>query len=240
MKSTEQGWVKLHRQILEWEWFDDPNTFRLFIYCLLKANHTDKKYMGVTIKRGTFVTSLEELSKDTKLSVRSVRTCLTRLESTNEVTSQRSFKGTVIQVVKYDDYQVTTNQTTTKRQASDKPTTTTKNDKEIKELNIPTWEEFKEYALLKQQNLDTLSLRHKYDAWVELGWCINRKGSLERIINWKTTLLNTLQYIKTVAPDNDLPPLQKNDAVLATRLQAHMDVLKKQGYTEEQIKHYAK
>ena len=131
MKSSN-GWVKLHRQFLEWEWFDEPNTFRLFIYCLLRANHQDKSYRGDTIKRGTFVTSLDDLSKDTKISVRSVRTSLKRLESTGELTSVRTPKGTVIQVVNYNDYQEVTNETTNERQASDKQVTTNKNVKKEK------------------------------------------------------------------------------------------------------------
>lgn len=130
--ETSTGWVKLHRQFLEWEWFDEPNTCRLFIYCLLKANHQDKSYRGEIIKRGTFVTSLEVLSNDTKISVRSVRTALKRLESTGEVTSKRTTKGTVIQIVKYNNYQVVTNETTNERQTSDKRVTTTKNEKKEK------------------------------------------------------------------------------------------------------------
>ena len=27
----QQGWIKIHRQLTEWEWYDDLNTFRLFI-----------------------------------------------------------------------------------------------------------------------------------------------------------------------------------------------------------------
>lgn len=126
------GWIKLHRQIVEWEWFDEPNTFRLFLYCLLKANHQDKNYRGELIKRGSFVTSLESLSKGTKLSIRNIRTSLSRLESTHELTSKRTRKGTVIQIVNYDNYQEATHEPTRKRQESDKKTTTTKNDKNIK------------------------------------------------------------------------------------------------------------
>lgn len=130
--NNSQGWVRLHRQFLEWEWFDDANVFRLFIYCLLKANHNDNKYRGQVVKRGTFLTSLELLSKDTGLSVRSVRTSLNKLESTGELTSKRNAKGTIIQVVKYDCYQLATSETTNERQASDKQVTTNKNDKKEK------------------------------------------------------------------------------------------------------------
>jgi len=194
--ETSTGWVKLHRQFLEWEWFDEPNTCRLFIYCLLKANHQDKNYRGETIKRGTFVTSLEVLSNDTKISVRSVRTALKRLESTGEVTSERTTKGTVIQIVKYNDYQVATSETTNERQASDKQVTTTKNEKKEKNTYIPTFDEFKNHALSKKSNIDLEHLRMKYDAWIENGW---KNGHGNKIKNWKGSLNNTIPYIKTLA-----------------------------------------
>ena len=34
-----EGYIQIHRKILEWEWFDDHNTFRLFMYLLLKATN---------------------------------------------------------------------------------------------------------------------------------------------------------------------------------------------------------
>lgn len=36
-----KGWLKLHRQITEWEWYDDANTFRLLIHLLIMANSKD-------------------------------------------------------------------------------------------------------------------------------------------------------------------------------------------------------
>ena len=37
------GWIKLHRNILQWEWWDDRNTRDLFLVALLLANHKEKK-----------------------------------------------------------------------------------------------------------------------------------------------------------------------------------------------------
>lgn len=188
MKSPN-GWVKIHRQFLEWEWFDEPNTCRLFIYCLLKANHQDKNYRGETIKRGTFVTSLEVLSKDTKISVQSIRTALNNLESTGELTSKRSRKGTVIQVVKYDEYQTLTNEPTEEQQTANKQLTTTKNEKKD---NIPTAEDFVAYGLSVLPDVSIDHLRAKYYAWKDNGW-VNGKG--REIKNWKNALNSTLPYL---------------------------------------------
>ena len=135
-----EGWIKLHRQLLEWEWYDEPNTFRLFMHCLLKANHKDNNYRGQLVKTGTFLTSRDLLASETGLTVQQVRTSLKRLESTNEITTKKSKKGTVLQVVKYLKYQhdnqqinqqnnqiVTNNQPTNNQQL-----TTNKNDNNVK------------------------------------------------------------------------------------------------------------
>ena len=68
-----RGWIKLHRQILEWEWFSDINTFRLFLYIILKANHKEKKYRGMDLKVGTIITSRDILAIETGLSVRQAK-----------------------------------------------------------------------------------------------------------------------------------------------------------------------
>lgn len=134
-----EGWIKLHRQLLEWEWYDEPNTFRLFIHCLLKANHKGKKYRGDIINAGTFYTSRDILSKETGLTTRQVRTSLNKLKTTNELTIKSSRKGTVIQVVNYNKYQVTDQQNdqraTNERPTNDQRATSNKNDKNVKNDN---------------------------------------------------------------------------------------------------------
>jgi hypothetical protein len=62
-----------------------------------------------------------------------------------------------------------------------------------KEINIPTLKEFQEYAISKKPNVDIDHIKLKYDAWTENDWM---DGNNKKIINWKTTLLNTLPYLK--------------------------------------------
>ena len=50
------GWISLHRKLKDWEWYTEPNTFRLFIHCLLSANHKDNSWRGIEVKKGSFVT----------------------------------------------------------------------------------------------------------------------------------------------------------------------------------------
>jgi len=123
------GWIKIHRQILDWEWYSDNNAFRVFMHLILKANHKDKRFKGMELKAGSVVTSRDILAIETGLSVRQIRTALDKLKSTNEVTIKTSSQGTIIEVVNYIKYQLTTSETTNERPANDQQTTNNKNIK---------------------------------------------------------------------------------------------------------------
>lgn len=189
------GWIKIHRQILDWEWFDDKNAFRLFMYLLLKANHKERSYKGKVINVGETLTGLELLSKELGLTVQQTRTALSKLKSTNEITIKTSSQGTVIQIVNYSKYQTVTNEITDEQQTNNKRITTNKNEKKEKNEKIPTKEEFIAYALSVMPDVSLTDLNLKYQSWVVNDWCINRNGNLAKILNWKSTLTNTLKYL---------------------------------------------
>ncbi len=100
-----ETYIKMYRKILEWEWWPDINTHRLFSYMLVKANWTDGKFRGVPVPRGSFVSSISGLSDATFLTVDEVRTALKHLKSTNDITSRSYSKFTVFTVKNYDLYQ---------------------------------------------------------------------------------------------------------------------------------------
>jgi hypothetical protein len=130
------SWIKLHRSLLDWEWYDDTNTFRVFVHLLLKANYKDRTYRGESLKPGTVLTGRELLANELGLSVRQIRTALNKLKSTNEVTIKSSTKGSKIQIVNYERYQVTTSKSTNERPTNDQQATTNKKgNKEKKGIN---------------------------------------------------------------------------------------------------------
>ena len=101
----EQGWVKFHRRIVNWEWYDDPNTFRMFFHLIVTANHKDDSYRGKLIKRGQKLTSIRHLADELSIDEKTVQRCLRNLQSTKEIKVDSSRYGTLITVRKYGDYQ---------------------------------------------------------------------------------------------------------------------------------------
>lgn len=81
----EQGYIKLFRQIVDWEWYDDIPTCRLFIHLLLKVNHVDRNWRGKKIERGSCITSFASLNAETKLSVEQIKRALKNLQKTGEI-----------------------------------------------------------------------------------------------------------------------------------------------------------
>lgn len=133
--------ISLNRQILNWEWYTDINTFKLFMHCLLRANWIDVNYRGIQIKRGQFLTSVAKLSVETGLTTQEVRTSIKHLTLTNEITNQTYPQYSIITVNKYNEYQENfsklTNEITNLQQSPNKPLTTN-NNKNNKNNNINT------------------------------------------------------------------------------------------------------
>lgn len=80
-----------------------------------------------------------------------------------------------------------------------KPIKPPKPKKEPTKVEIPTYKEFLDYAVEKAPNLNKWKCQLKYESWVENGW---KDGRHTPIKNWKTKLLNTLQYIVNEEPNS--------------------------------------
>lgn len=126
-----QGWICVHRKLLEWEWFDDHNTFRLFMYLMLKANHQDKNWKGILIKRGQHLTSLDKIVIGSGLSKSQIRTSIKKLKSTHEIAHHTNAQHTVITIINYDLYQASdthvSTQVTRESHTNDTPVTPNNN-----------------------------------------------------------------------------------------------------------------
>lgn len=99
------GWIKLHRNITQWEWYKDINTRAVFIHFLINANYKDKEWRGILIRRGQFVRSLKNLAAEIGISQDKIRTAIKHLELSGDITKTRIGKHVVYTIVNYDRYQ---------------------------------------------------------------------------------------------------------------------------------------
>ena len=99
-----EGWISLYRKFMNWQWYKNSNVKAVFIHLLLCANHKEEMVGRRIVHRGQLITSRDSLSEATGLSVQQIRTCLAKLESTNEIEITPTNKYTVITILKYDYY----------------------------------------------------------------------------------------------------------------------------------------
>lgn len=137
------GFIKLYRKFIDWEWYTDINTKIVFIHLLLIANHKDTRYKGNLIKRGQCIISYTSLEETLDLTRREIRTALEHLLATGEIDRQTTNRYTLITVRNYELYQhyeeneqqENDKQTTSKRQANDKQATPPEETKELENIN---------------------------------------------------------------------------------------------------------
>ena len=103
------SYIKLHRKLLYSECFKKPEHLKLWIYCLLRANHEDKviTHGGKLVKvlRGSFITGRHKMSEDTGISERKIRTFLESKKATKDLTIKATKQYSVVTVCNYSDYQ---------------------------------------------------------------------------------------------------------------------------------------
>ena len=99
------GYIKLHRKLLEWCWYDDDTVFRLFIHILLKANYRAVKWHDITIERGQLLTSTVKLSEELHRGRSTIVRAIEKLESSGVIKAKSTPKYTLITILNYEKYQ---------------------------------------------------------------------------------------------------------------------------------------
>lgn len=197
------GWIKLHRIFLDWEWFKDSKMVHLFAYLLLNANHKDGKWQGIDIKRGQLITGRKKINEETGISEQSIRTCINRLKSTSEITIKSTSKHSIITICNYDKYNdyindinQHNNQHTNQPSTSNQPAS---NHKQEEEKNVkkeekeeeqhtfipPKLEDVKRY--FKEKGYTDIAAERAFNHYDTLNW-INAHG--KPVLNWKNTMGN--------------------------------------------------
>jgi DNA-binding transcriptional regulator GbsR (MarR family) len=157
-----EGYIKLHRKILENAIFRKPKVSHLFNYCLLRANWSDKTIcwngQPLVVERGSFITGRKQIALETGLSEQNVRYALRTLHTFGMVkplSEKSTSKFTYLTVCNYNDYQhfedegnqQSNQQVTSNQPASNQQVTTDKNNNNnnTKETNKNIKEDFENW-----------------------------------------------------------------------------------------------
>lgn len=134
------GYVKLHRKLIEWGWYSDCVVKDVFLHILMVARFDDGQYLGRELKAGQAVIGRRAMAKDLGFSEQQIRTALKKLESTGEITLFSTNRFTIATVENWGFYQCdyeSSNQQITNNQPTDNQQITNnqphlKNDKNDK------------------------------------------------------------------------------------------------------------
>ena len=165
---NNEGWIKIHRKFLEWQWYSDINTKVVFLHLLLSANYEPKKWLEYTIDRGQVVVGRKALSESLNLSEQQIRTAFKKLESSGNITTKSTNRFTIVTICNYDKYQQVDNdeqpteQPTINQQITNNQPTDNHNirNKEIKKERIEEYS-FKENIKRKSKQEREDEFRNK-------------------------------------------------------------------------------
>lgn len=185
-----EGYVKMYRSVLDWEWYSDEAATRLFIHLLLTVNYLPGRFRGEEVQPGSTITSLDNLAGELGWNRSKLRRTLDKLKATGEVTTKTTNHWTTVTLGNWAKYQgcdqqtdqPTANKPTNKRPTSE-PTTGNnrrreegeegKNTEGRKRPRTQTWtlEQFQEaFRAVVHANPDRLAKAERtpfYQYWTE-------------------------------------------------------------------------
>ena len=101
-----QGYIKLHRKILDNGVFADAELLKVFVWCILKANTTPNVVYGRKVDVGEFITGRITASEELYLKPSTIYKRLQKLKSQGYIDISSNTKNSLITVVNYKSYQL--------------------------------------------------------------------------------------------------------------------------------------
>lgn len=136
----EEGWICLHRKILDNPLVcKDAETFTIWCYLLLTATHKEIpsffKGKKITLKSGQLITGILSLSKKTHIDKNKIQRTLKLFENDKQIEQQTSNQNRLITITKWNEYQNIDKQNEkpmiNERETTDKQMITNNNDNNI-------------------------------------------------------------------------------------------------------------
>ena len=144
--ADNNGWIKLHRKIIDSAVFENPKILKLWIWCLCKASHKGYESMVgnqiVALQEGQFIFGRKKASSELKIKESMVYKYIKLLEKLEMINIKSNNKFSIITIEKWAFYQFDNDeeQQQKEQQRNNKGTTkeqqrnTNKNVKNVKEI----------------------------------------------------------------------------------------------------------
>ena len=101
----EGGWIRLHRKMRQWQYYQCPSIRLVFEELLFCANSSDVWFHGERIGRGETVVGVRTISDYTGYSVRIVVDALKKLVESGEIKREKCWRGIKTTIINYEKYQ---------------------------------------------------------------------------------------------------------------------------------------
>lgn len=105
MSKNKGTYIFLYRKFTQWRWYRNSATKDLFIHLLLTAEWKDVDLGDRVVKRGQVLTTESRLASELNQSRQQIRTSISNLVKTNEITKESTNKNTLITIENYSFYQ---------------------------------------------------------------------------------------------------------------------------------------
>lgn len=104
-----QGWIKLHRKMLHSNVFQNEKLFKVFMYCLMKATHSEHRQLVgkqfIELEQGQFVFGRKKAAVELNMKESTVRDYINLLKQDNTIHVNTTNKYSIITVVNWEVYQ---------------------------------------------------------------------------------------------------------------------------------------
>ncbi len=101
------GYIKLHRKILDNGIFENAELLKVFVWCILKANSAPAVVYGRKVKVGQFVTGRVTAAEELRLRPSTVYDRMNKLKQLRYIKIDSNNKNSLITVINYKTYQGT-------------------------------------------------------------------------------------------------------------------------------------
>lgn len=138
----DRGWIKLYRKTMDSRVFRNADLFKVWIWCLLKANHqtewisvkTGRGAIEVQVNPGQFIFGRKTAAKELNMPMSSVRNRMAKLKDLGNLDTKEDTHYTLVSVVNWAPYQSDDEKRTGKWTGKGQPKDTNKNDKNDKKI----------------------------------------------------------------------------------------------------------